>query len=94
MASLRRAMRTTPQAHLFGMALRARGGHGARSDPIHRRAQQEREYAETAAALAERNGIAVRPFDAFASSRSDGLPVAGAFKPRIIRRPGTVAERR
>ena len=41
-----------------------------------------------------RIGIAVRPFDAFASSRSDGPPVAGAFKPRIMRRSEPVAERR
>ena len=41
-----------------------------------------------------RIGIAVRRFAAFASSRSDGPPVAGAFKPRIIRKSGAVAERR
>ena len=52
-------------------------------------AQHEQEYA----AMAEKNR-AVRPFDALASSRSDALPVAGAFKPRIFRKPGAVAERR
>ena len=57
-------------------------------------AQQEQEYEETAADWRRRIGIAVSPFDVLASSRSDGPPVAGAFKPRIIRQPGTVAERR
>ena len=40
------------------MALRARGWHGARSDAIHRAsAQNEQEYAETAAALAEKQEL-------------------------------------
>ena len=40
------------------MALRARDWHGARSDAIHRAgAQTEQEYAETAAALAEKQEL-------------------------------------
>ena len=57
-------------------------------------AQQEQEYAETAAALAETSWGRPHPLKRFVSSRSDGPMVAGAFKPRIIRKPGFVAERR
>ena len=59
MASLRRAMRTTPQAHLLGMALRARGWHGAterRHPPRTRQAVVEGRPCSATSAVSDRTG--------------------------------------
>ena len=57
-------------------------------------AQQEQEYSETAAALAEKQESRQYGFDGCAASRSVDPRVAGAFKPRRKREEEHVTERR